>query len=812
MRPLRLVLDGFGSYRNRTEVDFTDVDFFALVGPTGSGKSTVIDALCFALYGTVPRWGNEKEIRNALAPSANACQVQLVFEVGGARYVAARDLQRRRDQVSTKAARLERLDPAIPPDADLKQILEASVEQLAEGPDNVKAAVQELLGLSYEHFTQSVLLPQGGFAEFLRAKPADRQQLLVELLAFGVYKTIGERARERAKRADGMREAAQQARDRLAGASEQAEAQTAARLAGLTALADTIDERLTGLAELQRQSAAAKQAAEQNGNETQQLTALRMPDAAPGLAAQINAAETAVSAARQRRDAAEQLAQDAGAARERLPDKAETQRLIGVHIEARELAGKNQQDEAELRLCQTTEESRAGQAQLAEQQLAQAREADEAARRAHAAAGLAQTLHVGEDCPVCRQPVSSLPATSAPADLTAAKANLDSATKLHREAQRLHAAATAATAAAGAAVQATSDRLAQASRSLANAPAEDDLADQLKAIMAADEAALRTRTEATARQRELASAEQARAGLARAEQQAWAALRAARDKLVALGAPEVESGDLAAAWELLLSWARAERDEHRLAQPELDQAAAALQHQHQQAAAEITRLLGEHGITGVHDPARAPAAVAEQRVGAQRDLQRIREDLATARLLDQQITAHREDFQVASMLGNLLRADHFEAWLCTEALDSLVREASATLMELSGGQYELGRNARNELIVIDYSDAGTERPVHTLSGGETFQASLALALALSRQVIGLSAGMRELNSMFLDEGFGTLDPDTLETVASTLERLAADSDRMVGVITHVAELADRAPVRFLVNRTGSTSTIRKERA
>ncbi len=62
MRPLRLLLDGFGTYRNETEIDFTDVEFFALVGPTGSGKSTVIDALCFALYGTVPRWDNEKEV------------------------------------------------------------------------------------------------------------------------------------------------------------------------------------------------------------------------------------------------------------------------------------------------------------------------------------------------------------------------------------------------------------------------------------------------------------------------------------------------------------------------------------------------------------------------------------------------------------------------------------------------------------------------------------------------------------------------------------------------------------------------------
>ena len=92
------------------------------------------------------------------------------------------------------------------------------------------------------------------------------------------------------------------------------------------------------------------------------------------------------------------------------------------------------------------------------------------------------------------------------------------------------------------------------------------------------------------------------------------------------------------------------------------------------------------------------------------------------------------------MLGQLLRAGSFERWLCSEALDSLVAEASETLMELSGGQYQLDRDDRNDLVVIDYQDAGARRPVHTLSGGETFQASLALALALSRQVVGLSAG------------------------------------------------------------------------
>src|SRR5258708_6988812 len=184
VRPLRLLLDGFGSYREPADIDLHDVDFFALVGPTGSGKSTVIDGLCFALYGTVPRWGKENAIAQALAPAANSCRVCLVFEAAGKRYAAVRELTRdKKNVVKTRNARLDLLDPAVQADAPIADLISASIEQLAEGPDQVKAHVQEILGLSYEHFTQSVLLPQGKFSEFLHAKPSERQNLLVELLA-----------------------------------------------------------------------------------------------------------------------------------------------------------------------------------------------------------------------------------------------------------------------------------------------------------------------------------------------------------------------------------------------------------------------------------------------------------------------------------------------------------------------------------------------------------------------------------------------------------------------------------------------------
>jgi exonuclease SbcC len=815
VRPLRLLLDGFGSYRAETEVDFTGVDFFALTGPTGSGKSTVVDALCFALYGTVPRWDNEKEVRNALAPSANACRVSLIFELSGERYVAVRSLQRdRQGRVTTKAARLERLDASVPPTASLTDILQASTEQLAEGPDNVRTAAADLLGLSYEHFTQSVLLPQGGFAEFLRATPAKRQQLLVELLAYGVYKEAGQVARARAERAEAERAASQRSRDQLGDATEAAEATAAARLAELTALTSDVDDRLATVTELRKQHADATDRVTTEGNVAAALAAVRSPADAPDLARQLTAADALVAAARQRRDAAAELAEQADQARAALPDKAATQQRLGMYERRQELVAEAQQQTATLAERREFAAKLTAELAAAELAAAAARQGVDAAQRAHAAADLAQALHVGDDCPVCGQRVQTLPHAAVPADLAATAAALDRALAAQRAARAAHAEADKLAATAESDFTRTQDRLTKAARVMAELPAEAELVGQLKAIASAEAAVAVARTEATARQHELVAAERSRASLEAAEQRAWAALGQVRDKLVGLGAPAVAAGagqDLAAAWTALTDWASGEAARRAAELAGLEGVATALGRQVADAAAALGRLLAEHNVAA--EPlSRAPAAVAEQRARADAALQKVRQDLAQAARLDQQIAAHREDAQVAGLLGALLRANSFERWLCSEALDSLVQEASATLMELSDGQYELDRDERNDLVVIDYADAGARRPVHTLSGGETFQASLALALALSRQVISLSAGKRELNSMFLDEGFGTLDGDTLETVASTLERLAADSDRMVGVITHVPALAERVPVRFMVSRTGTTSAIVREQA
>jgi exonuclease SbcC len=156
----------------------------------------------------------------------------------------------------------------------------------------------------------------------------------------------------------------------------------------------------------------------------------------------------------------------------------------------------------------------------------------------------------------------------------------------------------------------------------------------------------------------------------------------------------------------------------------------------------------------------------------------------------------------------MMRADRFQAFVQSEALRILADNGSDRLQELSAGRYRLAvSDAGQDFEVIDQWNGDDRRSVRTLSGGETFLASLALALALAESLPGLAAGRSfALDSIFLDEGFGSLDPDALGLAADALDALRA-SHRMVCVITHLKELADRLPARVLVHKAQQGSTV-----
>jgi exonuclease SbcC len=855
MRPVRLELDGFGSFRQPSTVDFTDADFFALVGPTGAGKSTVVDAIVFALYGSVPRWEDRRAVGWALAPTATRGVVTLTFDVGPDRYVATRELRRSaQGKVTVRNARLERGETVLAADGE------------------VSGAVEKLLGLSYDHFVRCVILPQGDFARFLHSSPKERQDTLVDLLGIRVYREIAKAANAEAL---GARSRAEIATGQLAGyadATEEAERAATERADALAKLATVVAQRVPGLAEATAALAEAEAEVRRLDRDRGLLAALRVPAGLDELAEQSRTAAAGLALAEDALATAEKADTAAREAREAAGERAALERLRDAWAELGDVTAalpaalsRRAAEEAAVRRVEA-----AGAA--AREAVERARADLDAVRRGNMAVALRAHLVAGEPCPVCAQPVrpaggAAVPAEGvipgldvpAPGPAPAARrgraraagppepAGADRAGADRTSADRVSAeppgaeSAGAELAAAEQAVrsgEAEVTRLQQAwqaanralqtagGRAEALTARQDSLLAQLdgrpdQAEVAAALAGIeQAERDLRAADRALREARRARDAAVRAERDAAARLAAARadldaarDPLVPLGAPPPERADLVADWLALAEWALAAAEERAARAAE---AGAARTAAGERLAGREQELRGELAAHGVEVDARRPLAeaaepaVAAAESRARATAARIAERRVEAAALRATVAAAEDEAAVAKLLGQLLRADGFERWLLGSALDVLVADASETLLELSGGQFELTHDGR-DFAVVDHADADSVRPVRTLSGGETFQASLALALALSAQLAGLAAGgTARLDAIVLDEGFGTLDEATLDVVASTLESLAAGGDRMVGVVTHVGALAERVPVRFAVSRTAAGSTVERQ--
>ncbi|HEX6970584.1 MAG TPA: SMC family ATPase, partial [Micromonosporaceae bacterium] len=340
MRPLRLDLAGFAAFRDPTTIDFTDADFFALIGPTGSGKSTVLDAICFALYGTVPRWGGGRGIANALAPSAGEARVRLVFESAGVRYVATRVVRRDgRGNVKTAGAGLQsmplgfdvaRLDAGLTPD-DLGEVL-------AGTPAEMEQAVLAAVGLPYEQFTTCVVLPQGQFADFLHAKPAIRQQILVNLLGLGVYEEVQKKATERATLAEAQLAAVDRMLGDLDDVTEEAVEAAAARVVELRELTAAVETAVPEADAAQREADAAAVALAALDGEIARLSAVRPPADVSEIAVLAATARGAVTEAAATVGAAEEAEEKVRGELAAAADPTATRLLLDAHAERDRLA------------------------------------------------------------------------------------------------------------------------------------------------------------------------------------------------------------------------------------------------------------------------------------------------------------------------------------------------------------------------------------------------------------------------------------------------------------------------------------------
>ena len=179
--------------------------------------------------------------------------------------------------------------------------------------------------------------------------------------------------------------------------------------------------------------------------------------------------------------------------------------------------------------------------------------------------------------------------------------------------------------------------------------------------------------------------------------------------------------------------------------------------------------------------------------------------LEQAERLSQQITNFTEQEQTYHTLAQNLKSNEFQSYILEHLEAELVGSATLILQELTDNRYKL-KNQDGEYWVADNWNGGEARRVRTLSGGETFATSLSMALALSEK---LSQGA-QLGSLFLDEGFGTLDAETLESVTQILESLR-QRERLIGVITHVRGLGERLPAQVKVFKSPQGSRIEVER-
>ncbi|MER5327067.1 SMC family ATPase [Streptosporangium roseum] len=808
MRPVLLEMNGFASFREATTVDLREVDYFALVGPTGSGKSTVVDAITFALYGSAPRWDNRRMVTNALAPTIDRGTVRLVFDLAGHRYVAAREVRRTaRGGVHVKNARLERLadSGALGMPDDVTEVLASDSE--------VTPAVEKLFGLSFEHFLTCVVLPQGEFAEFLHAQPAKRQEIFVKLMGLEIYPRIAQAANAEAEGEKQRAGFLARQLEEFGDATERAQQVAQGRVATLEKVAERVRAVLPGLTKHDAAVTEARKACEKLTAERDQLGAVAAPTGLGELGKrereiitvgklvdeELTAAEAADTTVRERLAAA--------------PPRAPLEQAHRDHVEL---------DETERRLLTTQALQQQHAMALsdvttareeAERLALRTRRTEEAMARFHLAAALRPHLQGGAACPVCGQRVTAIPGPLVTPDLeTAEQARVradreverlrDEWTKMSRTEQQATSELTALT-----------GRIAALRSVLADAPTLEQVSAALtrreQLEKAADGADTRLRRARATR----ASTEKAAASIRREVRAAWSMLERVRDPLVALGAPTLDRDDLIAAWTALLSWAATAAATRKTALSDAHERLAKVRGKLAAAEDQLTDMLATHEVnpdtrrplTETAEPAVA-AALERARQGVRHLIER-REQAAKLHLRRQDA---EQAHQVAKTLGHLLRADGFPRWLVATALDILVTDASERLAELSGGQFELIHDDGN-FLVVDHADADSRRPVKTLSGGETFQASLALALALSAQLPTMAAaGAVQLESIFLDEGFGTLDETTLETVAVTLEELAARKDQMVGIVTHSSVLAERVPTRFAVHRDQRTSSIRRE--
>ena len=933
MRPLRLTLSAFGPYAAEITLDLEKLGkggLYLITGDTGAGKTTIFDAITYALYDHSSSGIREGSmLRCKYADDKTPTFVELEFEVHGVRYTVRRNPEYQRPKARGEGMTTEKADATLTYPDDRPPVTKAK---------DVTAAVQEIIGLDYNQFSQIVLIAQGQFTKLLNASTEERSRIFRKLFRTQRYAQLQERLQAEASALNQQRTAQNAKLDSLLGGLQFSpedpdaealralcaqtvpetalallDALTARQAAALeeagTALQateaqlDTVQQQLGAAAQAQRlaQQLAARQAelaaakpaldaaraeADRHAGDAVQLDALtaQVTQAQSALAA-YDALDTLCRQQTEARDAARLAAAQAHKRRTQLDSlnaalaAAEAELAALADADTRLLALQNrsaqltQRGEAlaklEQRLANCQRQAKAAHKAQENYRTAAAAQDEARARRdalersfLDAQAGLlAESLVEGAPCPVCgstHHPARALLPHTAPTQAQVEAAR-QTAAEADRQAQNASAAAQSALAAAN-----------EAKTSLRR-DAETLLPERFTApegtvpltfalmtnVLCEESAALQTaQTDCKAQCRQ-AEADCRRKAQLEADRQAKTRQRPALEQSAAeadrsaaaqnasadalegqiaerrAALPYPRRADAQAALDKLEADRSTLRTGMDTAQRKLKQAEQAV------AAAEaaVEALTAQQTAAQKELPARSAEELTAQQTAltAARESLRSREKQLSAQLLPNRKTAAqyraaaeaRQALEsrwqwvsaLAATAGGTLTSKQkikLEAYIQMNYLDRILRYANTRLMQMTAGQYELERigaeNQRSQsgldLGVIDHYN-GTRRSVKTLSGGESFKASLALALGLSDEVQSSAGGIR-LDTLFLDEGFGSLDEESLELAIRVLSGLT-EGDRLVGIISHVGALKDRIDRQVVVHKArtgGSTVELR----
>ena len=858
MKLRKLIMQAFGPYTERIELDFekglAGSTFFLIHGMTGAGKTTILDAISFALYGRASgslRTGTMLRAGNARPETET--EVELTFSLGTRTYhVLRRPKYQREDRKSATPARAELYNVQ----ADGGETL------IVSGFSDVTERIEVLTGFHCEEFRQVMLLPQGEFRTFLMADSKKRGDLMRVLFHTEQYARIEQKLKERAGSIVAQNEKNLEEQKRIfaqAGVEDED---------GLARQKAADEDVLAGLQILLKELEAKNSAAQQQLSDAMTLEqafvrreqaeaairddAKKQPDVEAyrgkleraKQAAALLDKEALAQAGRKSAEAAETAEKQAAEALAKAEASAKTARTIWEQAqagsEARETAKRRAQELSEAQQSVRSLAELQKQVDAAAKREAEAKAASQKAgekaetakkkagrlrllERAGKAFVLAQGLEDGKPCPVCG--ATEHPHPAATEDIVPTEAEVRRAEEALARAEK-----------------AQSDQQAALSAAAAAAAARENLPDGLPkdakggvsftAVAAAAKAAAKHAEDLEAafeQARQADQVAQTTLSAARAKSESNAAYAAELRKKAEADAASFEEARRAAgfadaaAYEAAIAGKWREAGFQKAVEQhirEFEDAKLVHENQRKEAAAQ-TAGKKRPDLAALQAAAKAAAAAWQQAVGKEKTAELC---LAQEEKMLKELGALRKaqavlenQARVIGRLSQVANAEapyriHFQTYIQRSIFRDVMAAANERLTLMSAGRYALelgsqsdGRKADGLEIAVYDAYTGKARETQSLSGGESFLASLSLALGLA-DVVERYAGGIHLDTMFIDEGFGSLDSETLDMAIEALMKLQAGG-RVVGIISHVEELAARIPDRLEITKgaTGSTA-------